>query len=296
MLGQAKTCIKGFMVRPPLFRAIAACAVLASASTSHASEALERTYAERMALLAVDGRCALFNPPMRHALRAGANQARGALLRSGWTNARADALSARAHSLMADRPCADPTVITAVRSAEAGFSGYRRLAQMAFPGTERTWQARRRSDADGWLVVQADGDNRFGLRLGEAGPEAAFMLPLDPKAPVPMAARLLLRDARRAPTSPLDIPGRRVGQLSDNTPHPAMAKVLLANGRSTAAASDASGRRIARFTFPEAALAEIAALDPREAVVIELEGPNGVQRRLVEVGDLGAALAFVRIS
>jgi hypothetical protein len=283
------------MVRRPLLGLLAvACVFDAAAPAALASEPLERTFAERVALLAVDGRCALFSPPMRMALQAGASQARGALLRAGWTNARADALHAHAHGLVANRGCADPAVSAAERSAEAGFAGYRRLGQMAFPGAERSWHARRRADAEGWLVLQSHGDARFGLRLTEAGPQAAFAVTVDAVAPV--SARLVMRDVRRAPASPLDIPGRAPGGLSHNSPYPAMAKTVFAQGRTLSAPADQAPRSVVIFSFPDAVLNALAALDPREAAVIELEGARGVERHLIEVGDLTAALAFVRIN
>ena len=49
------------------------------------------------------------------------------------------------------------------------------------------------------------------------------------------------------------------------------------------------------FTFPDAAFQAMLALDPREAVVIELTGARTTQRLLVEVGDITAARAFLTL-
>jgi hypothetical protein len=260
-----------------------------------ATEAVQRLFAERTALIAADQRCGLLARPVRAALDAGAAQARGALLRNGWSNQQADALASRAVALTSDKSCTDGRVTGAARSAQAGFAGYARLPQMAFPGADRVWLARRRADSAGWLAYQDIGaEGRFGLRAGADGPEAAFALPIPARGFAPASARIVLRDIRRAPASVLDIPGRRIGPLAQNTPHPAMSRQIMARGRSIGALESPAHERAAVFAFPVEALDQIARLDPREAAVIEVDDVRGQRRFLIEVGDLSAALAFLR--
>lgn len=254
-----------------------------------ASEGLQRTFAERSALLATDARCGLLEAPVRSALMAGAAQARGALLRAGWTNDSVTRLSGRAAALTANRACDDPAVTAAAQSARAGFAGYSRLFSMQFPGGERQWTARRRADASGWLAFQdLENGARFGVKASPEGYDAAFSVPVS-GVDAPFAARLILRDPVRAPASPLDIPGRTATGLRQNTPPPAMATHVLAKGRALSAAPE----RTVTFSFPTDALARIARLDPREAAVLEVDGAAGSRRFLLEIGDLAAALAFL---
>lgn len=278
------------MVRPALLSLAVLCF---SPSLGHASEALERTFAERAALLATDSRCALFEPPVRAALEAGAALARGALLRAGWSNARVNGLAGRAADLAAPRPCTDAAVAAAARSAKAGFEAYARLSQMRFPGSERVWLARRNADMQGFVAVQALGDGaQFGLRGGARGAEAAIALPVPHAGAAPATARVILRDPVRAPASRLDIPGRRVGAFAENGPQPAHAQSVLARAR--AVTTDDAGARTAVFSFAPEVLERMARLDPREAVIVEVDDARSQRRFLVEVGDLSAALAFLR--
>jgi hypothetical protein len=280
------------MARPVL---LAFCLALAAPSLAFADDGLQRVFAERTALIAADQRCGLLPRPVRAALEAGAAQARGALLRGGWSNRDVDGLARRAVALTADQACADARVTGAARSAKAGFAGYARLSHMQFPGGDRVWQARRRGDGAGWLAYQDLGAaGRFGLRLGGNGLEAAFALPLDARGLAPSSARIVLRDARRAPASVLDIPGRPAGPFAQNTPHPAMSAHILARGRVVGALESPTHARAALFSFPADSLDQIARLDPREAAVIEVDEPRGQRRFLVEIGDLAAALAFLR--
>lgn len=280
------------MLKPAL---LALGLTLALPAFAAASEGLQRTFAERTALLATDQRCALFAPGVRAALEAGAAQARSALLRQGWTNPQADALAGRARDLSQRHACDAAPVKEASRSAQAGFTAFSRMLSMRFPGQEQGWFARRLADMDGWLAFQDVADRgRFGLRSSGGVLQAAFTLPLATSATAPSSARLILRDRARAPTSPLDIPGRRAGRLADNAPPPGLAEQVFAITRSVKEMETPGVGRAAVFTFPPAVLERVARLDPREAAVVELDTNNGPRRYLIEIGDLAAALAFLR--
>jgi hypothetical protein len=280
------------MLRPLLF--VASFAAVAP-GLALASDRLERTYAERVALLETDTRCALFPAQVRAALEAGAAQARGALLRAGVTMDRANRLAQRARTLSTRHACTADPVRTAATSARVGFEGFIKLSQMRFDGGERSWMARRQRDLNHWFIFQELGEGaRFGLRLGPNGLEAAVSVPVIGAARAPGAARLVMRDPRRAPVSPLDIPGRPAGRLSANAPHQAMAARVLPIRRQIVDLEGRDAGRVVIFSFPLDTLMRLAALDPREAATIEIDDGASQRQLLIEIGDLAAALAFLR--
>lgn len=256
----------------------------------------EVAFAERSALLGANRVCGLFDPSVAAALGAATAQARGVLLRAGWSEARADALGASARSEGARRPCNDPVLTSAAASARAGFAGWSRLPSMRFAGGERSWVARRTRDIDGFVIRQDMNTPRvaiFGVRESGAGAALTLLLPLSANEAAPASARLYFRDRTRAPRSAADLPGRTRTGLDALSASRASATAVLAQSRSVETVQRA---RRAVLTFPDAVLAQLAALDPREAVEIELDGPRGVTRLLVEVGDLAAARAFLAAS
>jgi hypothetical protein len=121
----------------------------------------------------------------------------------------------------------------------------------------------------------------------------ALVLPLAANEIAPASARLYFRDRTRAPRSAADLPGRTRTGLAALTASRATATAVVAQSRSVETVERA---RRAVLTFPDSTLALLAALDPREAIEIELDGPRGVTRLLVEVGDLAAARAFLAAS
>lgn len=250
-------------------------------------------FAERRALLGADRACGLFAPPVRAALEAAAAQARGALLRSGWSEARADALGRDATAEGGRRPCADPVLLRAAESARAGFAGWSRLPSMQFQGGERAWTARRTQDIDRFYLRQDIPGPRpaaFGLREDGARASVTLRLPLADGEAAPATVRVLYRDKARAPRSAADLPGRTRTDLPALAASPATAAVAFPAARRL---ETGERGRAAVFAFPDTLLAALAVLDPREAATIELETTRGVQRLHLEVGDLAAARAFL---
>lgn len=245
----------------------------------------QAAYAERRALLEADSVCHLFTPDIRHALEAGAWQARGALLREGWTRARLAELEQAAVRAARGRACSDPRTLDAAARAREGFQSWLRLHVMDFPGGERGWLARRTPDPAGFLIVQnipAPRTASFGIREDAV----ALSMPFGVTAPPPASAELIMRDPARARTTLFDVPGRAVHGLEAGAPSLATAQRFMANARRI---ETVGGVRRVIFTFPTAAIQAMAALDPREAVIVQL----GEQRLLIEVGDIAAARAFV---
>lgn len=253
----------------------------------------EVAFAERSALLGADRKCDLFEAPLRAALTAAAAQARGAVLRAGWSEARTDVLGQNARAEGARRPCSDATLLHAANGARAGFAGWARLPSMRFTGGERAWIARRTRDIDGFLLRQdmiAPRIASFGVREDNGRAALTLMLPLAAGESPPASARLAFRDRTRAARSAADLPGRTRTGLAALAASPASANVVHAQTRRVETVERA---RRALLTFPEATLAELAALDPREAITIDLDGARGTTRLHLEVGDLAAARAFL---
>lgn len=269
---------------------LASLLVLAAAGPAVAGGA-DQTFAERRALLAADQRCDLFSPALRQALEASTFQARTTLLRSGWTADRADRLGRAAAAEVRARSCDDAVLTRAAAQARAGFTGWTQLMSMRFPGVDRAWLARRAPDPQGFYLRQDVAAPRaaiFGVRRDGNGGSLALVLPLGPREAPPAAARLSYRDAARAPRSPADTPGRVVTGLAGNVASPATAKVVMPRARQILTGE--KGARAVLFTFPDAAMADLKGLDPRDALQITFEGAPTL---LVEVGDLAAAHAFL---
>lgn len=266
--------------------------LLAIAAPAFAAGA-DMMFAERTALLAADRRCELFTPQMRQALEASTFQARGVLLRSGWTISRVDALSRGAAREVSGRPCDDAVLTKAASDARFGFDGWTRLMGMSFPGGERTWSARRAADPQGFYMRQDIPGPRpavFGVRRVGNGGSLMLVMSLRPGETAPSTARLSFRDTARAPRSIADTPGRLGHGLESLAASPAMSRITHASAR--AVETGERGARAVVFTFPDATLYAMKGLDPREAMTLTLEGRQPVTF-YVEVGDVAAAHAFL---
>lgn len=278
-------------------RAFVLTAALLSLAGPAAAAGADSMFAERSALLAADRRCELFTPQMRQALEASTFQARGVLLRAGWTAARADALARGAAREVSSRPCTDPVLLKAASDARFGFSGWTRLMGMTFPGGERTWSVRRAADPQGFYIRQdipgaplGPRPAVFGVRREGNGGSLMLVMALNPGEAAPSTARLSFRDTARAPRSIADTPGRLGNGLASLVASPATARVTHAQAR--AVETGERGARAVVFTFPDSALYTMKGLDPREAMTLTLEGRQTITL-LVEVGDIAAAHAFL---
>jgi len=274
-------------------RAFVLFAALFSLAGPAAAAGADAMFAERSALLTADRRCDLFSPQLRQALEASTFQARGVLLRSGWTTLRADALARGAAREVSARRCDDPVLVKAADNARAGFSGWTRLMGMTFPGGERTWSVRRAPDPQGFYIRQDIPNPRpavFGVRREGNGGSLMLVMSLRPDEAAPSTARLSFRDTARAPRSIADTPGRLGHGLASLTASPATARVTHAQAR--AVETGERGARAVVFTFPDSALYTMKGLDPREAMTVTLEGRQTITL-YVEVGDIAAAHAFL---
>lgn len=245
---------------------------------------------ERLGLLQLDQRCGLLSPGARAAVEAGAEQARGALLRAGWGYAQLRELEAAVDSAARNRACNDPRTQAAVADAREAYASWARTNVMEFPGWSRSWTARRVTGPNGWRLSQTiDSSASFGVRETDGGQHLSLAL-----APTSATgARLILRDSRRSNASALDLTRRVAYGLEAGAP--AIGAATRTYASATRTERRPGGVMQTVFTFPDAAFQAMLALDPRETVVIEILGARTTQRLLVEVGDIAAARAFLTL-
>lgn len=270
--------------------------LFASASTASATEGPDaRTaYVERRGLIEADAQCRIFTSQIHAALQVGVAQARGSLLRAGWTNARVRELEQAAVSAARSRACNDQRTQTAAADARRAFTGWVNAMRMEFPGWERTWLARRVADGAGWRLSQtidAPSPATFGVRDRNDAQHLAFALPVARASAAPASARLFLRDASRVQSREIALTQRISHGLGAGLPAPNAAT----SAPSTRSIERIDGRQFAVFTFPDAAFRTLLALDPRETVEVRVEQGRTSQRYLIEVGDIAAARNFLAI-
>ncbi len=269
---------------------------LVVASTASASEATNaRTaFVERRGLLEADAQCRLLTPDIRSALSVTLAQARGALLRAGWTSASLRELETAAINAARARACNDQRTATAASDARRAFSSWINVSAMEFPGWDRSWRAQRVIDDSGWRLSQsidAPTTAIFGVRQRGEAQRLTLAIPLARGQTAPASAQLILRDASRARVREVGLPQRISQGLEAGLPSPA-ASTSIPSARTI---ERINGRQVAIYSFPDTAFRDLVTLDPRETVEIRLESGRTSQRLFVEVGDIAAARAFLTI-
>jgi hypothetical protein len=275
-------------------RAIALVLVIAAAwplaAPAQGLEDARTLYVERRGLIEADAHCRLLDPGPLDALRVGATQARGALLRAGWSTSQVAELESAVVSSARARACNDERTLTSARNARASFATWANAGRMSFAGWERHWLALRTADADGWRLRQEIDAPRaavFGVREHGGTQRLSLVVPLATRERGPRAASLIMR-AAHAPLIEVSLNARVANGLEAGAPQEARS-ISVRGARTIERGS--GGRRLAVFAFPDTAFATLTALDPRESVVLELDSA----RLLVEVGDVAAARAFLTI-
>jgi uncharacterized protein YciI len=251
-------------------------------------------YIERRGLIEADARCTLFTPNLRAALQSSAGQARGTLLRAGWSRAQIGEIDVSVAAIAQARSCADARTLSAAADARAAFALWTRANDMAFRGWARTWQARRVAASDGWRLRQEiNALARFGVRARD-GVERLVLVVTPASGAAPTAARLRMRNVARTDAPEIGLQLLMTSGLEAGAPTPAAAPLSFNAARTIVAARDGARGEI-EFAFPDAAFARFNALDPRESVEVIVSENGRNQRLLVEVGDIAAAHAFLAI-
>ncbi|OYX35832.1 MAG: hypothetical protein B7Y99_02870 [Caulobacterales bacterium 32-69-10] len=257
---------------------------------------------ERTLVGVAGARCKLFEPSVTAALTAAGRQAKGAALRAGVDPDVLDAAERRAKSRGRTVPCNSKDLAVAAQRVRKGFEGYSHIRTMSFPGDSADWRADRGGEkrfSSDWRLIQTarspSGQASFGLASVPGG-EALTAVAAWPGALAASGARLIMRDPAKARRAYLD---PRRTDLAGRTPPRTVTRSFLASERAPARPAllpdgAASG---AVFRFPPAAAFALEALDPREAVVLELIYPARTRERVetvtFEVGDFAAGRAFL---
>lgn len=268
---------------------------LGTSTVASATEPNARTaFVERRGLLEADAQCRLFTPDVRSALSVGLAQARGALLRAGWTSARLRELETAAVNAARSRSCTDQRTASAAEDARRAFASWINVSSMEFPGWDRSWRARRVVDDSGWRLSQAIDAPiaaTFGVRQRGELQRLTLSIPLARGETGPTSAQLILRDPARAAVREIALQQRISQGLEAGLPSPG----ATASVPSSRTVERTNGQQFVIFTFPDTAFRNVVTLDPRETIEIRLQQGRSSQRLLVEVGDIAAARAFLTI-
>jgi hypothetical protein len=286
-----------FAQAQPAAAPTAAPAAAPTAAPPSANAAVERAFLQRTAIAAADAACDLFTAGERYALKAGLYQSEDELLRANYAAHRIEEAAAGVRAHAKALGCDHPSVREAAATVRDSYRQFAKTNALDYAGVRGVWRASRVA-ADKWALSETDKATGavLGLRNGDrkTGRRLAVALPLD--GPPPAAVQLYLRDPGR-----LDEPwlGSPLGVSRTYIPTPrSMTRVAWAS--ETAEEEDADGNAVQVYYFPAAAIAYIEALDPREAVLVEVT-PNPRRadrtpvRLLFEVGDFRAAHCFVLI-
>lgn len=275
---------------------IAALTLVAAAASAAEAPNARAAYVERRGLIEADAQCGLFARDMRAALYASAGQARGTLLRAGWSRAQVGELERAVIAAARARACGDRRTLTAAADARAAFATWLRSNGVSFQGWARAWEARRVPGSDGWRLRQAiDAPVRaeFGVRVMGGGERLVLVVPVARGAAAPTAASLIARNPRLSAAPEIPLQQRIADGLAAGAPAPALVTLSYSATRSIERLD--RGASAAVFTFPDAAVSVLLALDPRESVVVDLRERAASRRILIEVGDIAAARDFLAI-
>jgi hypothetical protein len=285
-----------FIARMRLLFLAAALTLTPMAASANDAPNARAAYAERRGLLEADAQCNLFTPDIRAALQVSAAQTRGALLRSGWSDAQMRELESAAVNAARARRCGDPRTTEAADDARHAFARWVSAGTMQFPGWERTWIARRAVTSEpAWRLSQtivAPRSATFGVRETDGRQHLVLVVPIARGAAAPASAALVMRDTARAQVTQISLPRRIAYGIEAGVPAPNAAQ-RVPSARTIERVD--GGRNQAVFTFPDTAFRDLLALDPRESVELELSSGRNSQSLYAEVGDINAARAFLTI-
>jgi hypothetical protein len=276
-------------------RLIFLAAALTFAGAAHAAEPpnARAAYVERRGLIELDSRCRLLTRDLREAVQATAAQARGALLRGGWSNAQVGELENTVIGAARARDCNDPRNAQMVDDARVAFARWTGASTMEFPGWQRPWLARRAPDRDGWRLRQTIEDGvTFGVRDHDGRQSLTLSIAAVRGRAAPTSARLVFRDPSRSRFQEVSLPQRVAYGLEAGAPTPGAATLSVAAQRDARQSTNA----VSVFIFPDVAFERLTALDPRETIELRVETGRVSRRMLVEVGDIAVARTYLALA
>jgi len=281
---------------------LAISAAVCAISTPALAQNADQVFGDRGYALALDEQCGLFTSAERAALEASFLQARGALLRADYAASDLDAYQSGLVETARDHGCDGEEAISVAQRVSDAFLAYQRVLELEFPGSNFTWFANRPDPLQDheWLIRQDTGTVQAGL--ARFGDRQAFTVTVPDEGQF-ASVILVLRDVDREPA----LYDPTVGGL-----YPAPAAALWARWTPPDYAREfvwAAGRLDETemlaltgatsglgYRFPENALRELSQRDPRETARIDFLDRRGqrILSHYFEIGDFGAALAFLR--
>lgn len=273
--------------------------------------AVERTFLERAAISAANDKCRLFTEGERMALEAGLFQARNELLRADYAVAQINALTDEVSAHATTLGCDHPSVQNVAATIRDSYRQFAKTNFMTFPGRSADWEASR-SIHDTWATKQTEAGSGAILGLRRVDPSQSRTASREQKqkdekvlqlaasvpatGPAPSSAQLRVRDPAKLSEPWI---GGLMGDKSGLTPPPRAVATPIWAGRQV---NDWAARNepVYVFYFGQDAIDRIEALDPREAVTLELTpSPRARDQKVTtiafEAGDFAAAHHFVMI-
>lgn len=282
--------------RLTVLRATTACALAcAGATAAQAASPTLAPYYDRVLMGEAGARCGLFSPGVMGSLKVGAAQARSAALAAHAPPAEVDAARGRALLKARTVDCANPDLRIAAQRVRGAFMSWSHQPRLELPGRGGGWTAER-----AWLrgprwtlsthARLAGAPLTFGLARLEGPPDALAADAAWPGAVHASAARLVMRDAARAPDAYLAADGQPPAQA-------ALTVLAQARGAPPKGLEGKGAPPGVLFRFPPAAEAAMARLDARENVRLELVLPSAGRDRvvstLIPVGNFATGRAFL---
>ncbi len=260
-------------------------------------KAVERSFLERSAITSADKSCDLFSDGERLALKSGLYQAEGELLRANYKRSQLDRLAGEVAAHTRALGCDHPNVAEVAATIRASYRQFAKTTYLEYPSAHAVWGASR-SVHDAWAASQKPAANgaQAGLRRSADSKDIRFAVAIPANGPMPIAAKILLRDPARLADPWLGSALRSTGQLS--APPRSVTRSEWAGERKLE--RTVTGEPIQVFYFPAAMLDRLEALDPREAITIEVTpSPRAKDQNpisaMFEIGDFRSARAFVMI-
>lgn len=288
-----------------------------SASAVVSNEPLIRLK-QRAVMVVMHERCQLFSPHTAQSLKSAFVLSRNEALRAGAN------IAYLAHNLrlevdaLSQRTCDDAAVLAEARKVDAGFSQFHSQPRLALKGARGVWLAEKtRFKENQWRLVQFARGEGVELGLGLYGPLSSpsflVMIKDNDKRFKPYTVKLHLRDVQKNPVGlinqdenpvsgqmPLGFDG--YGEKLFFATHMKKTKAQTrAHERTNEVGFTKSGEFLGKqdlvpayqFGLPSHAFKDIALLDPREDVVLEIVSRDDVRFVRLEVGDFIPGLNFI---
>lgn len=270
-------------------------ALALTSAGAHAQTSLD-IYAQRALARALDDRCSLFSEQERTALDGAYLQARGELLRGGYSADAVDQSYQQVTRNAASRSCTSDETVNLTEAIRFAFAGWLRERTQDYISAPSVWQATRPFAYDSWVISQALNHPDLPIIIGvyNRGGNKAVTAAIPPGVGISTLAIQMRNPDQTALFDPT------LGGLLTIDDAPEWTRFLPPEQDSHRfmATERITTEDGVYFSFSQTALDGLLQLDPREAFRIEAFNRNGerVARRYVGVGDFAAALLFVRSS